>query len=365
MIRIKDILAEIEKRAPLPLQESYDNSGVQVGYVNQLATGALLCVDVTEEVVEEAIDAGFNLIISHHPLIFKPLKSLTGANYIQRCIMHACKHDLVIYAAHTNLDNAAQGVNFKLAEMLGLQNIRILSPQKGNLLKLVTFVPTESAEVVRNALFNSGAGSVGSYNSCSFNIDGMGTFRATDGCRPYSGEIGHLHHEPEVRIELILPAYKKMTVMRTLLSVHPYEEPAFDFYMLDNTWKQAGSGIVGELPAEEDELFFLERIKQLFNIDWIKHSSLTGRKVREIAICGGNGAFLIPEAVAYGADVLITGEAKYNDYLDVETKILLAVVGHHESEACTKDLFIDIISKKFPTFALQISNANSNPVKYL
>lgn len=365
MPRIKDIIRAIEEVAPLPLQESYDNAGVQIGNVNQRATGALLCLDVTEETIDEAIDLGYNLIISHHPLVFKPFKSITGKSYIERCIIKACKYDLVVYSAHTNLDNTVGGVNYKLAKLLGLQHVHILSPQKGNLLKLVTFVPEDSAETVRTALFNAGAGSIGNYDACSFNTRGTGTFRASEGCNPFCGEINELHYENEIRLETILPAYLKMSITRALLSVHPYEKPAFDFYPLENTWKQAGSGVVGELPDEEDELFFLQRIKDLLDIECVRYSPLIGKKIREVAICGGNGAFLIPEAIAYGADIFITGEAKYNDFFDVENKILLAIVGHYESEICTKDIFFDIISKKFPTFAAQISNTNSNPVKYL
>ncbi|MDH6303933.1 dinuclear metal center YbgI/SA1388 family protein [Parabacteroides sp. PF5-5] len=364
-MKIKDVIKEIEAYAPLPLQEGFDNAGVQVGDVNQLATGAVLCLDVTEEVVDEALDKGYNLIISHHPLAFKPFKSLTGRTYVERCIMKACKHDLVIYAAHTNMDNVAGGVNFRIAELIGLQNIRILSPQKNALLKLVTFVPEDYAETVRNALFNAGAGSIGNYDSCSFNLKGEGTFRANEGSKPFVGEIGSVHYENEERIEIILPSFRKSSVMRALLSVHPYEEPVFDFYPLENTWNMAGSGIVGELPESEDEYSFLSRIKDIFNVGCVKYSPLTGKLIREVAVCGGSGAFLIPEAIAFGADVFITGEAKYNDFYDVEDKILLAVIGHYESEVCTKDIFYNILSKKFPTFALHFSNVNSNPVKYL
>lgn len=365
MPRIKDIIRAIEKVAPLALQESFDNAGIQVGYINQKVTGALLCLDVTEETIDEAIDLDYNLIISHHPAAFKPFKSLTGKNYVERCIMKACKHDIAIYAAHTNFDNAIGGVNYKLAELLGLQNVRILSPQKGNLLKLVTFVPEDSAENVRNTLFSAGAGNIGNYDACSFNTRGTGTFRAPEGANPFCGEINELHFENEIRIETILPTYLKTSVTRALLSVHPYEEPAFDFYPLENTREQAGSGVVGELMDEEEELFFLQRIKDILDVECVKYSALTGNKIREVAVCGGSGAFLIPEAIAYGADIFITGEAKYNDFLDVEDKILLATIGHFESEICIKDIFFDIISKKFPTFAVQISNTISNPVKYL
>ncbi|RHJ90482.1 Nif3-like dinuclear metal center hexameric protein [Parabacteroides bouchesdurhonensis] len=365
MVKVKDIIKEIEHYAPLPLQESFDNAGVQVGDVNQPATGALLCLDVTEEVIDEAIESECNLIISHHPLAFKPFKSLTGSTYIERCMIKACKYDLVIYAAHTNLDNAVGGVNYRLAEMIGLQNVRILSPQQKALLKLVTFVPEAYADIVRNTLFNAGAGSIGNYDSCSYNLKGEGTFRANEGCNPFCGEVGELHVEPEVRIETILPAYRKSSVMRALLSVHPYEEPAFDFYPLENSWAQAGSGVVGELPESEDELSFLQRIKDIFHVGCIKHSPFTGKMIREVAICGGSGAFLVNEAIRYGADIFITGEAKYNDFYDVEDRILLAVIGHYESEVCTKDIFYNIISKKFPTFAVHLSSVNSNPVKYL
>ena len=345
MLRIKEILKEIELYAPLPLQEDFDNAGVQVGDVNQPATGVLLCLDVTEEVIDEAIELECNLIVSHHPLAFRPFKSLTGSTYIERCVMKACKHDLVVYAAHTNLDNAVGGVNYRLAEMLGLQNVRILSPRREALLKLVTFVPDAYAEIMRNTLFNAGAGCIGNYDSCSYSLRGDGTFRANPGCDPFCGEIGELHTEPETRVEVILPAFKKTAVTRALLSVHPYEEPAFDFYPLANTWEQVGSGIVGELPAEEEELSFLTRVKEMFHVGCVKHSNPTGRPIREVAICGGSGAFLIKEAIAYGADVFLTGEAKYNDFYDVEDKILLAVIGHYESEICTKEIFYSIISK--------------------
>ena len=364
-IRVKDILKEIERFAPLSLQEDFDNSGLQIGDVNQIATGALLCLDVTEEIVDEAMDAGCNIIISHHPLIFKPLKSLTGKNYLERCMIKACKNDIVIYSAHTNLDNTKGGVNYQLAELLGLIDIRILSPQKNKLLKLVTFVPDHAAENVRKALFKAGAGYIGNYSSSSFNIEGQGTFLALENSRPYCGKIGQLHTEEEIRIETIFPTHLKTQIISSLISVHPYEEPAYDLYPLDNEWEQSGSGIIGNLPEWEDELIFLQRIKDVLQVDCLKHSSFTGRKLSTVAICGGSGAFLIPQAIASGADIFITGEAKYNDFYNVDNKILLAVTGHYESEICAKNIIFHVILKKFPTFAVQNSIINSNPIKYL
>lgn len=364
-MRIKELLSIIEQIAPLALQESYDNSGVQVGDVNQEAKGALLCIDVTEEVVNEAITLGCNLIISHHPLAFRKFKSLTGKNYIERCMIKAIKNDIVVYAAHTNLDNAYRGINFYLAKMLGLQNIRILAPQNEKLLKLATFTPHSHADQVRNALFNAGAGSIGDYDSCSYNLEGNGTFRAGKNSHPFVGEVGNIHTEPEVRTEVILPAYKKEEVIRALLAVHPYEEPAYDIYALQNEWKQAGSGIVGTLPEEMEEENFLYLIKDIFNLSSVQYSTLRNKPIRDVAICGGSGSFLIPQAIGYDADVFITGEAKYNDFYDVEDKILLAIIGHYESEIFTKNVFYDAISEKYPTFALYMAGTDKNPVKYL
>jgi len=364
-MRIKEILNTIEQLAPLALQEGFDNSGLQVGDANQEAKAALLCIDVTEEVVDEAIALGCNLIISHHPLAFKPFKSLTGKNYIERCMIKACKHDIVIYAAHTNLDNAKDGVNYHLAHLLNLQQIKILAPQQKKLLKLVTFVPEKYLDTVRAALFNAGAGHIGNYDWCSYSSAGEGTFRAGENTNPFCGEQGTLHTEIEDRLEVILPAFRQADVLRALITVHPYEEPAYDFYSLENEWNGAGSGIVGTLPVPMEEEDFLYVVKDTLRLHTLQHSRYTGKTVRDIAICGGAGAFLIPQAIRYGADVFITGEAKYNDFYDVEDKILLTSVGHYESEICTKDIFFELLSKKYPTFALNKSGYDENPVKYL
>jgi len=364
-MRISQIIETLEDFAPLPLQEDFDNAGLQVGNASEQLRGILVCLDVTEEIINEAIDLNCNLIISHHPLLFKPLRSITGKTYIERCVMLACKHNIAIYSAHTNLDNAYQGVNFKLAEKIGLQNVRVLKPKDNALLKLVTFVPEDHADAIRNVLFNADAGHIGDYDSCSFNVEGEGTFRALENANPFVGTQGELYHEKEIRIETVIPAYKKASVLRALLAAHPYEEPVFDFYPLLNTWSRAGSGVVGELPIEEDEESFLQRIKTIFQLKTIQHSPFTGRMIRDVALCGGSGSFLIKDAIAYGADVFLTGEARYNDYYDVEDRILLGVLGHYESEVCTKEIFYDVITKKIPNFAIRFTSVNTNPVNYM
>ncbi len=364
-MKIKEVLGALERFAPLPLQDGFDNAGLQIGLTEAEATGALLCLDVTEAVIDEAVAMGINLVVAHHPLLFKGIKSITGRDYIERCIMKALKNDIVIYAAHTNLDNAWNGVSFKMAEKLGLKNIRILQPKEDVLLKLVTFAPLEYAPKVRQALFKAGCGEIGDYDSCSFNVEGEGTFCAKEGTRPFCGEVGKLHVEPEARIETILPAYLKGKALKALLEVHPYEEPAFDFYSLSQSWSHAGAGAFGELEEPMAETEFLRVVKKTFEAACVRHTKLTGRVIERIALCGGSGAFLIPDALSAEADVFITGEIGYHRFFGHEQDILLAEIGHFESEQYTKELLKTIIEEACPQLDAYISEVNTNPIKYL
>ena len=364
-MKIKEIIQALEMFAPLPLQDGFDNAGLQVGLTDAEATGALLCLDVTEAVLDEACKLGFNLIVSHHPLIFKGYKSLTGANYVERCIMKAIRNDIVIYSMHTNLDNALLGVNYKIAEKIGLKNIRILDPKSDVLLKLVTYVPVKQADDVRKVLFETGCGCIGNYDSCSYNLQGEGTFRAKEGAQPFCGKIGELHHEEEIRIETVFPSFKQSKVIKALLTAHPYEEPVYDLYPICNSWNQVGTGVVGELNEPETETDFLKRIKKLFEVGCVKHSRMNGRLIQKVALCGGAGAFLLPKAISQHADVFITGEVKYHDYFFYENDILVTEIGHYESEQYTKELLETIIKEAFPALEVQQTRVNTNPIKYL
>ena len=273
-MKISEIIDAIETIAPLALQESYDNAGIQVGDKSVEASSALLCLDVTEEVIDEAISIGANLIIAHHPLLFKGIKSITGSNYIERILIKAIQNNIVIYASHTNMDNAYNGVNYKIAKIIGLDSLQILDPLQGRLLKLATYVPKKFTESVRNALFNAGAGYIGNYDNCSYTIKGEGTFRAGENAHPFCGEIGQMHKEEEAKIEVIFPDYKKVSVIKALLAIHPYEEPAFDILPLNNSWNHAGSGIIGNLSTETDAIDFLKDVKSKFQVKSIKHSSI-------------------------------------------------------------------------------------------
>lgn len=362
---VNDITKAIEEVAPLPLQEAYDNAGLQVGDRNMTVTSALICLDITEGVLNEAIAMGANLVISHHPLIFSGLKSITGKNYIERIVLAAIKHDIALYAAHTNLDSAVNGVNFKLAQIIGLQQIRILQPKEKMLLKLVTFVPEEAAEKVKTALFSAGAGEIGNYEACSYTLSGQGSFTPKTGSNPYLGKIGVPHTGKEIRIEVVLSRLVRQAVEQALIAAHPYEEPAYDLIALENRWNDAGLGVYGVLPEPVDELSFIRYVSKQLQAPHVRYTSLRQKPISTVAICGGSGASLIAAAKNAGADIFITGEIKYHDFFGHEEQLILAEYGHYETEQCTKEVFCDIIMKKFPTFAVHYTKEKTNPINYL
>ena len=281
------------------------------------------------------------------------------------CVIKAIKNDIAIYAAHTNLDNVLTGVSAKMAEKIGLKNIQILQPKQNALLKLVTFVPRLHSYRVRQAMFEAGAGQIGNYDACSFNSEGIGTFRANENAQPFVGNIDELHSEPETKIEVIFPDYLKDKVVNALFKSHPYEEPAFDLIPLKNDWNQVGAGVVGELEEAEDELIFLNRIKSFFEVPAIRHTSLLNKRIKRVALCGGSGSSFVHDAILAHADVYISGDFKYHEFFDAQNRILIADIGHFESEQFTKEIFYEIITKKMPTFAVQISDSKTNPINYL
>ncbi len=361
---ISEITQYIENFAPLGLQESYDNSGLLLGNAMAEATAALICIDVTEEVVDEAIAKGANLIIAHHPLIFSGLKRITGKNYVERTVVKAIKNDIAIYAAHTNADNVWGGVNAKIAEKLHLTNTKVLLPMKNMLRKLVTFVPLEYAEKVRTAIFAAGAGHIGNYDSCSYNLQGQGSFRAAQGANPFVGEIGELHFENEIRVETIYPKTREAAIINAMKEAHPYEEVAYDIYPLENSAERLGAGLVGELETETDVYEFLAQLKQTFSAHGIRYTQPSTQKIKRVALCGGAGSFLLSNAIAAKADIFVSGDFKYHQFFDAENRIIIADIGHYESEQFTKDIFYEIVTKKFTNFAVYLSQINTNPIKY-
>lgn len=364
-MRITDIIAAIETVAPRYLQESYDNSGFQVGSPMDECTGVMLCVDAIPSVIAEAKAKGCNLVISHHPLLFKGVKQLIGATPVQVAVMEAIAAGITVYSCHTSLDNAYGGVSWAMAHRLGLTDISVLEPQAGTMMKLAVMVPSDHAELVRLALFDAGAGAIGNYDCCSYNSDGIGTFRAQQGANPYVGELLELHRQPETKVEVILPAVLRHRVEAALIDVHPYEEPAYDFITLANSSTREGSGVRGVLDRPVSATELVELVKKSFNTPVARCSQLPDTKISRIAVCGGSGSSLIPKAIASGAQAMITSDTKYHDFVDYGDRLLIIDIGHYESEYCTKEIFYRIITEKFPNFAAYNSVTEKNPINYL
>ncbi len=364
-MKLAEIISYVDELAPFALQESYDNSGLQIGDPNKDIKAALLCIDITEDVLEEALRTESDLIISHHPLIFGTVKKLTGQNMSERIIERAIKNNVAILSVHTNIDSVLGGVNKKICDKMGLSNTKILSPVEGELLKLVFFVPAGKAEEVRNVVFEAGAGVIGGYDCCSFNLEGEGGFRAGENTTPYVGDKGKIHYETEMRVETILPAFLKNKVIARLLEAHPYEEVAYDVYKLENHWDQSGMGMTGCFDEEMEEHDFLNAVKKVFNAACIRYTALRNKKIKKVAVCGGSGSSLLQKAISSGSDAFITADVKYHQFFDAENNILLADIGHYESEQFTKELFYEYLTKKIPKFAVRLSEVNTNPINYL
>ena len=364
MLTVADITRAIEEFAPLQLQESYDNAGLITGSHSQTVTKALLTLDCTEDVVDEAIKKGCELIVAHHPIVFSGLKKITGSGYVERTIIKAIKKDIAIYACHTNIDNVREGVNQIICEKIGLSQPVVLRPMRGQLFKLHTYIPTEHANKLRDTLFNYGAGNIGKYSECSFNILGRGTFRGNYDSDPVIGEKGIRETVDETKIEVIFPGWKKADVLRALKQGHIYEEVAYEIYPLENIYQETGAGLVGELEKPLAEKDFLQHLKDSMNLVNIRHTPFTKKNIKTVAVCGGAGIAFLKDAIAKKADAYVTADVKYHRFFDADGRILLCDIGHFESERFTIELFHRILKRNFPTFASLFSKVNTNPVNH-
>lgn len=363
-MQLKEVIQYLESIAPLSSQESYDNSGLITGTSDMEITQALICLDSTEEVVDEAIKHGCNLIIAHHPIVFKGLKSLTGKTYVERVVLKCIKNDIALYAIHTNLDNFRFGVNDEIGRRLGLEQLHVLSPKIGVLNKITVFVPLENREQVAQAMFDAGAGSIGDYRSCSFFGEGTGTFTPVEGANPYIGTSGTAEQVKENRLELLVSTHHLAAVVRAMKESHPYEEVAYDVVTLQNSNAFEGAGMVGKLPVPMPVAAFLNFVKKEFNCGVIRHTKLVKSTIETVAFCGGSGSFLLKDAIRSKADIYITGDFKYHEFFDAEDKLIIADIGHFESEQYTINLLSAILTKKFPNFALRLTTINTNPINY-
>lgn len=364
-MKLSELSSFLDSSLPLSFQEEWDNSGLQTGDPGMEISSALVALDVTQAVVEEAVRTGSNLILSHHPLIFSGIRKITGRSSTERIIMNSIRNNIAIYSAHTNLDMVSNGVSKKMALKLGLENISVLRTLKNKLQKLVTFVPEDHLGRVREAIFSAGAGVIGNYDLCGFTAGGTGSFRGGENTSPFTGEKGILHFEKELRFETIFYSHLKDRVIKALLAAHPYEEVAYDIYALENDNIDAGLGCTGEFPEPVDETVFLLKLKSVFGAEGIRYSKLTGRPVKKVALCGGSGASLLNDALKRGADAFVTADIKYHAFFEPENRLLLVDCGHYETEKFSVEILYDLIVKNFPNFAVRFSETNTNPINYL
>ena len=360
---VKDVTNYLESIAPLQLQESYDNAGLIIGDDSQQLKGVLVCLDIDEKVINEAIDSDSNLIIAHHPVVFNGIKKINPTNYSGKLIYKAIKKDICIYAIHTNIDNVLNGVNGKIADLIGLVDRSIMQPKK-NLMKLTVFIPNEYAESVKNVVFKAGGGSIGNYSNCSFSSFGMGTFMANKLAKPFIGSADKEESKEEVKLEIVLPSFLKNKIITAMIKAHPYEEVAYDLIPLENN-SNFGAGIVGSLKKPVNEKEFLKEIKKIFRVNSLRYTKLLNKPIKRVAICGGSGSFLLENAIKLGADIFITSDFKYHQFFDADGKIIIADLGHYESEQYTIELIADLLMKNFTNFAIRLTSVNTNPINYL
>lgn len=365
MAKIKEVVSFLEGLAPSSLQEGYDNAGLIVGSFNEEVTGVLVCLDSVEETIEEAINEGCNLIVAHHPIVFNGLKRFNGTNYVERTVIKAIQNKIAIYATHTNLDSVKDGVSWKIAEKLGLQNVRVLSPKGQRLFKLETYVPKDHVESVLNAMFNAGAGRIENYSECSFTQKGVGSFNGNDDANPFVGTKGERHLEEEVKVEVVVGVDEKFKVIGALNEAHPYESVAYYLLAVENAHPTQGLGVIGELSEESEAIAFLGHIKEVMQAGMVRYTNPVKTNVKRVAVCGGSGSFLLSTAKKAGADIFLTADFKYHEFFDAEKQIVIADIGHYESEQYTSELLSEKLSQKFSTFAVRISAINTNPVNYL
>ncbi len=364
-MQIKEVIQHLESLAPQAYAEDFDNVGLLVGDSTTEVTGILVTLDTLEIIIDEAIENKCNLIVSFHPIVFKGIKKFNGNNYVERVVMKAIKHDIAIYSIHTALDNALEGVNNMMCEQLGLINRRILIPQSGSIKKLTTYAATAEAQALLSKLFEAGAGSIGNYDDCSFSLEGRGTFKASPNANPSIGEIGKIHSEKETQIQVTFPRHKESNILKALFENHSYEEVAYEIITLENKNQNIGMGMIGELAEATEELEFLKNLKKVFKTGCVKHSSLRNKPIKKVAVLGGSGSFAIKNAQRAGADIFITSDLKYHQFYEAEGKIILADIGHYESEQYTKNLIVTYLRKKISNFAIILSDKNTNPIQYI
>ncbi|MFL1895868.1 Nif3-like dinuclear metal center hexameric protein [Aquimarina sp. 2-A2] len=364
-MKIKQVIEHLDSLSPLHYAEDFDNVGLLVGSAETKVTGILVTLDTLESVVDEAIDKNCNLIVSFHPIVFKGLKKFNGQTYVERVIQKAIKYDIAIFAIHTALDNARNGVNDMICEQLDLINRQVLIPQKATIKKLTTYAPENEVDQIKQALFKAGAGTIGNYEHCSFTTSGIGSFKPLETANPTVGSIGATHSDKEIQLQVTYPTHLESTILSALFTTHSYEEVAYEILTLENTNQHIGMGMLGTLKEPMLESDFLHHIKQTFNAGCVRHSKLLNKPIQKVAVLGGSGSYAIKAAIRAKADIFITADMKYHQFYEAEEQLIIADIGHYESEQFTKNLIVSYLRKKISNFAIILSDINTNPIQYI
>ena len=365
MVKIRDIVSYVERIFPPAYQEDYDNVGLVIGDSSVPVEGVLTCLDITELVLYEAKERNCNLVIAHHPIIFRPITSLNGKNYVERCIIYAIRQQIAIYTLHTNLDNVAWGGNRKMAQALGLNNLSILLPKPGTLSQLTAFVPHSAADHVLQALYAAGAGCISDYIHHHVDTLEVGFKEPAAMVSTHPVVAKKLEKTEESRVEVVFPTHLEASILRALQATHPCKEAVYYVHKLKNTDVGVGSGMVGELPRSMSSQAFLKYLKEKMQLTCVRHTAPMARPIRRVAVCGGSGSFLVYAALLKQADALVTSDIKYHDFFKAEGQILLVDVGHYESEVGTKALIHTLLSEKFVNITVFECSTVTNPVHYL
>lgn len=365
-----DLTKYLEDWAPPGSAWERDNVGLQIGSGAEKIRNIMLCLELTEKVLKEALQKNCNFIFTHHPLIFSPIKKLdTEKDSQAKLIETVIKNNLIVYSAHTNLDFTKDGVSFELARVLKLKNVRFLQNEVDNQLKIVVYVPSDHLEEISSAIFEAGAGTIGEYNSCSFRINGTGTFKGSHKSNPAIGKKETLETVEEIRLEAIVDTWNLKKVLNAISKNHPYEEPAFDVIPLKNKNVNHGAGAIGELDAEMTEKVFLSHIAKCLRVKNFKYTDGRGKKIKKVAVCGGAGSEMLRTAISSGADAFITADIKYHTYHDAQDRILLVDAGHFETEIFSlnsvdkkiKKILDDELEDRIKVFHY---SGSTNPIKF-
>jgi dinuclear metal center YbgI/SA1388 family protein len=366
----KLISKHLEEWAPLGAAWNKDNVGLQAGKLERELKNILLTLDITAEIVDEALTKNCNLIISHHPLLFFPLKKINLDNDSKSQIIEKIiKNDITVLSYHTNLDFTKDGVSFQLAKKIGLSEIKFLSPSTTKRKKIIVYVPVQSVELVAEALFSVGGGVIGNYDKCSNRINIKGTFRGSEETKPFIGKAENFEIVDEIRLEVIFDEWNINNAIKTIKETHPYEEPAFEVYEIDNPNFQYGAGAIGILDQEMPEREFLDKLANDLSLSNLRFTRGSGKKINKVAVCGGSGSDLLSTAISQNADAFITADVKYHTFQDAEGKICLIDAGHYETEVP----ILEEVKNRIDSFLLShqsnskvlVSEKNTNPIEYL